>query len=192
MLKAMEIIVACDAVGNIGRDGSIPWRIPDDVKHFRDLTTAKGITTQQNVVIMGRRTWESLGRRPLPDRLNIVVSSLGTLDLPNGVLKASSLSHARTLVNTAYAKVFIIGGERLYIEALLDPHSMCVHLTMIHHEFEGCDATFPLDVCMNRFVASESSGTHKCPTSFLEYTFYTLVRSPRIESCLKLGESPHD
>ena len=171
----MEIIVACDSAGNIGRNGSIPWRIPDDLKHFRDLTTTKGITTQQNVVIMGRRTWESLGR-PLAHRVNIVVTSLD-LDLPTGVLKASSLTHARTLVNTAYARVFVIGGERLYREALLHPGTTCVHLTMIHYVFEKCDAKFPLDICMNRFVTSESSGARKCPTSSLEYTFYTLMRS---------------
>ncbi len=113
----------------IGRDGKIPWSIPGEQNRFRALTTG-------NVVVMGRRTYEEIGR-PLPDRDTIVISS--TLHLARErCVTAPSLAQA--LAQAGGRQVFICGGEGLYREAL--PFADVLYLTEIEAEFQG-DRYFP-------------------------------------------------
>lgn len=114
----------------IGNDGRLPWRLPDDLKHFRALTSG-------HAVIMGRRTWESIGR-PLPDRQNIVVSRRHRFTA-TGCAVAHSLQEAIDLAAMT-GPVFVIGGEALYRDAL--PLADLLHLTEIRRDFAG-DAKFP-------------------------------------------------
>jgi dihydrofolate reductase len=114
----------------IGVDGKLPWHLPEDLKHFKALTLG-------HPVIMGRRTWESLGK-PLPGRENIVVTRTPGYEAP-GAGVASSLEHALALC-AGEPLAFVIGGEKLY-EAALELADGLV-LTEIKEEYAG-DARFP-------------------------------------------------
>lgn len=142
----MEIILiaAVSQNGVIGRDGGIPWTIPGDLKRFKELTT-------NHICIMGRKTFESIGK-PLPNRINIVLSRNPEF-MPAGATRAASLDEALEKINAhnlavakgyaeppASLKVFIIGGEAVYREAL--PIADKFYLTKLHCYVEG-DACFP-------------------------------------------------
>ncbi|MCA5892972.1 dihydrofolate reductase [Isoptericola sp. NEAU-Y5] len=105
---------ARDAAGRpvIGAAGTIPWRVPEDFAHFK-------ATTSGHPVVMGRRTWESLPRRPLPGRTNVVVTRQAGWD-DSGATPAPSLGAALALASGAPGgeEVWVMGGERVYAEAL--------------------------------------------------------------------------
>lgn len=113
----------------IGRDGGLPWHLPSDMKHFRELTTG-------GTVVMGRRTWESIPEkfRPLPGRRNIVLSSRATFD---GAEVHGSLESALAAAGT---DAYIIGGGATYAETL--PLADRVYATEIAEEVAG-DTFFP-------------------------------------------------
>jgi dihydrofolate reductase len=124
------IIAAVSSNGVIGADGRLPWHLPEDLKFFKAQTLGCA-------VIMGRRTWESIGR-PLPGRRNIVVTRSRDFR-PAGAGTAASLADAITQC-AGEAKVFVIGGGDLYRAAL--PLADCIVLTEIRREFDG-DVHFP-------------------------------------------------
>jgi len=126
----LAIIAAVAANRTIGANGALPWRLPEDLRHFRALTTG-------HAVVMGRRTWQSLGR-PLPGRQNLVVSRDPHLDAP-GAEVAASLDAALALVRLP-RPAFCIGGAELYALAL--PRAGVMYLTEIGREFDG-DTRFP-------------------------------------------------
>ena len=117
----------------IGKDGAIPWRLPEDMKRFKDLTMG-------HVVIMGRKTWESLPEkfRPLPGRTNIVLTRQSGYALPKDVERFGTLQDA--LATHTDKNIFIIGGAEIYAQAL--PLADRLELTLVHNEVEG-DAFFP-------------------------------------------------
>jgi dihydrofolate reductase len=126
----VALIAAVARNSVIGVDNRLPWRLPEDMRRFRALTTGHS-------VIMGRRTWESIGK-PLVDRQNIVVS--GSVRTPLvGVDVARSLDEALACARLP-EPVFVIGGEALYREAM--PRADLLYLTEIDLDFEG-DAHFP-------------------------------------------------
>jgi dihydrofolate reductase len=116
--------------GIIGAKGELPWRLPEDLKHFKRLTMG-------HPVIMGRRTWESL-KGPLPGRENIVVTRNRGYEAP-GAAVAGSLEGALALC-AGEAVVFVIGGSTLFDESL--PIAAGLVITEIHKDFEG-DTWFP-------------------------------------------------
>jgi dihydrofolate reductase len=127
-------LVAAVAQGSvIGRDGKIPWRIPEDARRFREVTIG-------HPVVMGRRTWESLPDRfrPLPGRRNVVVTRNPDWRA-DGAERAGSLEDALRLLEGA-ERVSVIGGAQLYGEAL--PLADELLLTEIDLEVEG-DTFFP-------------------------------------------------
>lgn len=134
-------VVAMDESRVIGIRGALPWRLPADMAHFRALTTG-------NVVVMGRKTWDSLppAFRPLPGRVNLVVSRTPSqLNLPQGVLSAASpqegLVLARQVAARAGVSVWIIGGGELYRSLL--PVCDEVHVTVVAGKHDG-DAWLPI------------------------------------------------
>ena len=146
----------------IGANGGLPWRIPADLKHFKALTIGKP-------VVMGRRTFDSIGR-PLPGRPNIVVSR-GSNALPDGVDVASDVEEAVAVARRRAAEcgadeIMIIGGETLY-SALL-PRADRLYLTLIHETAPG-DAFFPaFDAAEWVEVAREDrSDIYRVPVSFV-------------------------
>jgi dihydrofolate reductase len=128
------VLVAAVARGGvIGRDGGIPWRLPEDMARFRELTMG-------NSVVMGRKTWESLPDqfRPLPGRGNVVVTRNADWSA-QGADRAASLVEALTLLESE-PEVFVIGGGEIYAAAL--PFADALLLTEIDAEVDG-DTTFP-------------------------------------------------
>jgi dihydrofolate reductase len=124
------LVAAVSSNGIIGANGALPWRLPEDLAHFKRLTMG-------HPVIMGRRTWESL-KGPLPGRDNIVVTRTPGYEAA-GAAVASSLEAALALC-FGEPVVFVIGGSRLFAESL--PIAAGLVMTEIHREFEG-DARFP-------------------------------------------------
>lgn len=124
------LVAAVAANGVIGANGELPWRLPEDLKHFKALTMGRP-------VIMGRKTWESLGK-PLPGRENIVVTRSPGYDAP-GASVAASLDSALAFC-AGEPVVFVIGGGELYAAAL--PLADGLVLTEIQRDYAG-DARFP-------------------------------------------------
>ena len=124
------LVAAVAANGIIGARGKLPWHLPEDLKHFKELTLG-------HPVIMGRKTWESLGR-PLPGRENIVVTRSAGYEAP-GASVATSLEAALALC-AGESVAFVIGGSELYAAAL--PLADGLVLTEIHRDYAG-DTRFP-------------------------------------------------
>ncbi len=130
----MIALIAAVAQNNcIGKNGQLPWHMPEDLAHFKLLTTSK-------VVLMGRKTWESLPEkfRPLPNRLNIVITRQTDFVVPTGVEKYSSIAAA--LAAHTDENVMVIGGAEMY-RATIDLADT-LYITHIHENVDG-DAFFP-------------------------------------------------
>ncbi len=127
---AIYLVAAVAANGIIGAKGKLPWHLPEELKHFKQLTMG-------HPIIMGRRTWESLGRA-LPGRENIVVTTQAGYEAP-GAAVASSLDAAIALC-IGEPVAFVIGGTQLFAAAL--PIARGLVLTEIRRDYEG-DTVFP-------------------------------------------------
>lgn len=137
----IDVIVACDTKHGIGLNGGIPWKIPADMLHFKEITTkcSPGVV---NAVIMGRRTWESIPKqfRPLAGRVNIVVSK--TLKHTETLI-TSTFREAVEAVNSNVERIFAIGGREIYQEALQHENVENVYVTRVQGDFK-CDVQFPV------------------------------------------------
>ena len=131
------LIVARAQNGVIGKDNDLPWRLSDDLKHFKTVT--KGCP-----VIMGRKTWESLPRRPLPGRDNIVLSRDGQYEAPHARVFTSTqaaIETARALARASgKSEIFVTGGSAIYEAAL--PVADRLYITEVKTTLDG-DAVFP-------------------------------------------------
>ena len=129
--KNFSIIVAASLNNNgIGINNTLPWKLSQDLKHFKDITTGNG--NMKNAVIMGRKTYESIGK-PLPNRINIIISNtLPASELPN-VIIVSSIENALEYVTlqTEIENVFIIGGATVYNDAILRKECTKIFITYI-------------------------------------------------------------
>lgn len=131
----LSSIVAAADNGVIGKDGKMPWRLPAESAYFRQ-------TTESHPVITGRKNYEAMGR-PLPNRLNIVITRQSDYEVPGGVLVVHSLTQALDLQEVkAAGEVFIIGGAQIYDEAM--PLIDKLYLTVVHAKPEG-DTFFRYD-----------------------------------------------
>ncbi len=159
----ISLIAAVAENGVIGREGGLPWRIPEDLKFFRATTLGKP-------VIMGRKTYVSIGK-PLPGRLNIVLTRDRTWHAP-GVSVAHDMDRALRIAQESGAdEAMIIGGADIYEMAL--PLADRIYLTRIQREFEG-DALFPaLDPQDWKEVVRVEKSAGDVP---FDYCFVTLER----------------
>jgi dihydrofolate reductase len=158
----LSIIVAMDEDGVIGRAGSLPWHLPDDLRHFK-------ATTLGHVLVMGRRTLDSIGRA-LPGRRTVVLTRNPAFRPPEGVEVAADLDGALALVRDA-PQVFVVGGASVYRAALPRAHQLFV--TRIHATVAG-DVRFPpVDWGDWTLVEEErhpADARHAFPFSFRRYT----------------------
>ena len=139
----INIVTAFTAKGlGIGVKGSLPWNIPEDMKRFVDLTRDK-------TVIMGRKTWESIGCKALKNRKNIVVTKNPEMYCYEGV----SFVDAHSLKDMLEDDVFVIGGTEIY--RMFMGKADTIYATIVYKEFQ-CDATFPLDN-FDQYMISEYS-----------------------------------
>jgi len=147
-VNTISIIVAVSANGVIGRDGGLPWHLPSDLKRFKALTLGKP-------VIMGRKTWASIGR-PLPGRPNIVISRSADFEAAGAIVVASldaALEAGREqAAMLGVDEVCIIGGGEIYRQAL--DFADTLHMTRVAVEVDG-DTTFPfIDVSIFEEIAN--------------------------------------
>lgn len=132
MMGSLVMIAAAGENGELGKDNDLLWHLPDDFKHFKQLTSG-------HKIIMGRKTFESFPK-PLPNRFHIVITRKRDyqIDHPKCTV-VHSLEEALTLVEQE-KQAFIIGGGEIYKQAL--PHSDGIELTRVHGSFEA-DTFFP-------------------------------------------------
>ena len=126
----ISIVVAMGANGVIGRDNQLPWHLPADLRHFKQTTMGKPI-------LMGRKTYESIGR-PLPGRTNIVITRDAGYTA-DGCVVVHSIEAAMQAVREQ-EEIMVIGGAEFYRQVL--PYADTIYLTRIHEDFEG-DTFFP-------------------------------------------------
>jgi dihydrofolate reductase len=150
-IKLFSIIVATDNKGGIGKDNQIPFINKKDLQNFKRITTQSSSPDKKNAVIMGKNTWFSLPIKPLPNRLNIIISnSMKQDDATNPSLKNamifSSIEKACmycSIMENNVDKVFVIGGEKIYTYCFthLFPYIQNIYHTQFHQTFE-CDCFF--------------------------------------------------
>lgn len=130
----IALIAAVSINGVIGKDGKLPWHIPEDLKRFKEITRGKA-------VLMGRKTFESIIEylgKPLPERKNIVITRQKNYEVPKDVLIYHSIESA--LAAHKNEDIFIIGGAEIYRETM--PLADKLYITEVHEIIEG-DALFP-------------------------------------------------
>jgi dihydrofolate reductase len=142
----LELVVAVAATGVIGRGGTLPWHLPDDLKHFKSLTMG-------HAILMGRRTYESIGK-PLPGRHSVVVSTTMTQPPASGVDLARTLDEAVAIAKQkSPGPAFVIGGAALYDAAL--PKADVLHVTELDDAVEGDTFFGPIDRSQWRMVQDQ-------------------------------------
>lgn len=190
-----SIVVAASASSyGIGRLGDLPWKIPADMKYFKTLTT-EAAEGKQNIVIMGRKTWESIPsqHRPLPGRRNIVLSqnpsAKDVLNLPSDVLLAPSLVEALSLYNAKeHDKVFVIGGGSVYKEALQSSSCEKIYLTEVSSDkLPVMDTFFPI-IPADKFqlVKRSLSSTYK------DYSYRFLEFQMIDDNAFQISQNPEE
>ncbi len=157
----IHLIFARAANGIIGKDGVMPWHLPEDLAHFKELT-------QGRPVIMGRKTWDSLPERfrPLPDRQNIVVTRQEVWQ-DEGAKPATSLEDALEIASQSADTVWIMGGAQIYALAL--PLAHRVEVTEIHRNFEGDVHAPTLGPEWKETARTDHVGANGLPYSFVTY-----------------------
>ena len=157
-MSEIVLVVAIAQNGVIGKDGAIPWHISEDMKRFKALTMG-------HTVVMGRKTWDSLPRKPLPGRINVVVTRQKDWQA-EGAVAAASLGQATAGTS---GTVMVIGGAEIYERAL--PLASRIELTEVHKNFDG-DAWFELD----RSGWHETAREDQVTPDGLRYSYVTLTR----------------
>ncbi len=158
--EPLALVVAMNKAGVIGKEGGLPWHVSEDLKHVKRITTG-------HAIIMGRRTYDSIGR-PLPNRLNIVVSRRPGLQIEGCEVVPDVATAIRRAREWGDDEPRIFGGASLYREALADVTR--IFLTEVDIDVEGADTFFPV---WNRDEWVEEERT---PGEDPRVVFRTLVR----------------
>jgi dihydrofolate reductase len=162
----LSLVVAIAQDGAIGRGGTLPWHLPADLKFFKQMTVGKAI-------IMGRKTWESLNRKALPNRLNIVLSR-NPLELPEGVLYAETLDSAVQLASeNGHQEAAIVGGASLFAEAT--PKLDILYITQVETTVPDADTFFP-ELDMTAWKLDWEEAHEPDEKNKFHYTFQRWVR----------------
>jgi dihydrofolate reductase len=159
----LSLIVAMTDERVIGRDNQLPWHLSDDLKRFKKITMG-------HPIIMGRKTFESIGK-PLPGRQNIVVTNNKTYAAA-GVTVAHDLCQALAACEQDKNERFVIGGAGLFQAAL--PMADKLYLTLIHHPFKG-DVFFP-EINLNKDFRVTEKTSHQNDSPAFAYDFISAQR----------------
>jgi dihydrofolate reductase / thymidylate synthase len=138
----MKCILCIDDNNGIAKNGVIPWNISEDLKYFNIITTYRDNPCKKNIVLMGRKTWESIGN-PLPDRLNIVLSQ--TKINNKDIITISNLNELDKYIDKSICEVFIIGGKYIYEHFINNKLVDEIYLTKINKNFD-CDLKVDIDL----------------------------------------------
>ncbi|MBB4953267.1 dihydrofolate reductase [Agrobacterium vitis] len=137
-MPKVSIVVAVSQNGVIGRDGDMPWKLSTDLKRFKALTMGKPL-------VLGRKTFDSFGARPLPGRPHIIVSRTAQIDMPSvetaTSLEAALLRAKAEATALGVDEVCVIGGGEIYAQAL--PLADILHVTHVEAEIDRGDTFFP-------------------------------------------------
>lgn len=163
MPKLLHLQVACAENRVIGRDGKLPWRIPEDLQFFHDQTAG-------NTVVLGRVCYETWPRVRLDGRQPVVISR-NTALAGDGVHVAGSLAQALEIAETLPGDIHICGGERIYAETLALARPMILHLTLVHADVPG-DTYMP----EWRHLNWKETAKRESADANFRYTFFTLER----------------
>lgn len=157
----VSIVVAIAKNNAIGKDNKLLWHLPKDLKHFKDITSG-------HTIIMGRKTYESVGK-PLPNRRNIIITrqniSIDGCEVVNSINEALKLG-------TEEDEVFIVGGAEIYKQAMALTDR--IYLTIVHQEFDG-DTYFP-EIKENIWKETERQDHDPDEKHLFPYSFITLDR----------------
>lgn len=164
----IRTIVVAKAKNNaIGKDNDLLWHLPDDFKFFKD-------TTKEHHIIMGRKTYESLGK-PLPKRISVVITRNKDFQLPEGHHVVSDFASAlKVCENDNPEEVMIIGGGEIYKQALENGYVDKMHITEIDFDIDGADTFFP-EFDLNQWKETQRSHhpideRHRYAFDFVTYT----------------------
>jgi dihydrofolate reductase/thymidylate synthase len=148
MSRKINVPISCvlvtDSANGISKNGVIPWKITEDLKYFKKVTSPLN-SGDKSVIIMGRNTWDTIPStiKPLKDRINVVISTTLTEDFTNSNLifchdvdKVISYFNNLQEKNNVYSQLFIIGGKKLYDQFLNSPNVKCVYLTKIKKDYD--------------------------------------------------------
>ena len=163
MSKLLHLIVACAENRVIGRQGRLPWRVPEDLKYFHHETAGQ-------ICVLGRICFETWPRVRLDGRRPVVITRNRSLAGP-GVAVAPSLDKALAIAEILPGEIYVCGGERIFAETLALPRPMRLHLTLIHAEVAG-DMHFP----EWRHLAWRELDRRESADENYRYTFFTLER----------------
>jgi dihydrofolate reductase len=164
----LSIIVATSLNHVIGVGNQLPWHLPADLKYFKQLTSG-------HAIVMGRKTFESIGR-PLPNRINIVITRSKSFEV-EGVIVQNSIEDALQYCQNM-DEVFIIGGDTIYKQMM--PMVQKIHLTKVHTVIENGDAFFP-ELDLKQWTLRSSVFHEKDDINAFDYTFeiFEKVSLPR-------------
>ena len=160
----ISLIAAMNKKRVIGKNGSLPWKLPEDLRRFKRLTL-------EHPIIMGRKTFEAIGR-PLPGRTNIVLTRDMSYQSPGCTVVHYQDEALARAENTKSDEVFIIGGAEIYAQFL--PRADKMYLTFVEHDGEG-DARFP-EFDADEWIETERIENKKDEAHAYDYAFVILER----------------
>jgi dihydrofolate reductase len=160
-MAKVSIVVAIAKNNAIGKDNQLLWHLPKDLKHFKEITSG-------HTIIMGRKTYESVGK-PLPNRRNIIITRQNIAI--NGCEVVNSIDEALKLC-TGEEEVFIVGGAEIYKQAMALTDR--IYLTIVHQPFDG-DTYFP-EIKEDIWKETEREDHETDEKHLFPYSFITLVR----------------
>lgn len=158
----LALIVAMGRDGAIGRDNQLLWHLRGDLPRFKSLTSG-------HTVIMGRKTWESLPKRPLPGRLNIVITHNKDFNEPGAVVASSPEEALKLAAQLAPDDdmPFVIGGGNIYRQLL--PSVTHLYLTLVDVDTPDADTFLPADLHNGFIKVAETPGEGEIPFKFIDY-----------------------
>jgi len=160
----ISIIVAIAEKGAIGEKNGLLWKLPNDMKRFKELTTG-------HTVIMGRKTYESLPKGALPDRTNVVITRN-----TGASFERCEVFHDLTTAIDKHKnekEIFIIGGANIYEQAMI--YADKLYITNVHHFFENADTFFP-EINKNEWIITNSEDFQCDDKHLFPYTFETYIK----------------
>jgi len=190
--KDINMIVATSTNYGIGYDNKMCWHIPEELKHFKNITTAVEDKKKKNCVIMGKNTWYSLPKRPLVDRINIIISSADYDKISQEVRDAGDNIRVFKNIEDAFKYVeeteeiesaFIIGGAQLYNECLdkYVENIRYMYMTIIYDKKYECNKYVAAEVIFNNF-RFEKKDVYNSDLKYITMKGYNKgIRYPRDE-----------
>lgn len=161
----IDIIAAIGEDNSLGRGGDLCWKISEDLKYFKELTLG-------GVVIMGRKTWESLPIKPLPGRRNIIITRNKNYQTQGGEIFGSLEEAFKTLEKEGLEKVYVIGGGEIYRQSI--GRASTLHLTKIYQRCPEADTFFPEYLNEDWTLYANSSPREE---NGLKFKFQTWIRN---------------